>query len=486
MDLVRVANVQQADPKTKTAEDDFDIKAVLNQIAAPATRLASKLRGKKKDAPNSSISIFPLVSPKCETAGADDLDSRNVLPSNQLEVASATVIYNSSMPVPGSKRKKMIYTLAPVKSEKWTPDEYSHRFGYVVGELRKAVEADHDLRHRSRYINYAIRMVGTSPQTARPSIVVFCRTSDLKALQMLFQKRATDRLYCHRESHWFQLFKADAPSKPPFRLVYYQTDHDPLLRNASDEAVLSPMSPDNTFCGSLITCQGRVATVALTVEVDGVDHLLTVEHIWDRPLGPDQCNAGDVNSIASFRSDSHPATLNGDEMVSLDPLWVDDSEDDDLTQPVLSHSTIMSASQSRYTNTETSTIKEPASTIHGIPVVPPWQLSSRDQYLDWLCLKADAEQTHSRRCNFIFPDRYQSPVLLQKVAEKPRAHGTAVYMVSGVRGIQTGLLVDSLNYLGSQPGQALTEAWTMVPHHSGMTCASDTTTISDANRHLTR
>lgn len=71
-------------------------------------------------------------------------------------------------------------------------------------------------------------------------------------------------------------------SKPPFRLVYSRT---PLTAHGVDLAVWAHFS--TTLYGSLVKYQNRFATIALNLEIDGVDHLLTVEHICVDQLDPE-------------------------------------------------------------------------------------------------------------------------------------------------------------------------------------------------------
>ncbi|KAF2195716.1 hypothetical protein K469DRAFT_699308 [Zopfia rhizophila CBS 207.26] len=102
-----------------------------------------------------------------------------------------------------------------------------------MSELKRAVNSHHKLRDQGPYINYSLRIVGTTPDLASPSIVIECKTCDIKPLKALFKEKAKDKLYCGKSSRIFQLFRKNTPPKPASNLVYFRSDKDALNRRAA-------------------------------------------------------------------------------------------------------------------------------------------------------------------------------------------------------------------------------------------------------------
>ncbi|KAF4965169.1 hypothetical protein FSARC_6987 [Fusarium sarcochroum] len=183
--------------------------------------------------------------------------------------------------LPGSSKK--VFLSIPASSSTWSNDEYQERFEFVTRELiRVAVE---NLRPASRHIIYELRMIGTSRDTATPHILIYCRRSDLEALQDLFYSCGADRLYCYRDSTRGNLFRSKLePPKPSFKFFFLGSPLPPLTRCSllsGSEAVVSLCLSDETLCGALVKHQGRTATVGLVLDIDEVSYLITVKHLFD-------------------------------------------------------------------------------------------------------------------------------------------------------------------------------------------------------------
>ena len=368
------------------------------------------------------------------------------------------------IPVPGSRQKKNIY-LTAVASTTWTTEEYTSRFEYVVGELRRAVDAHSELRDRARFIVYDLRMVGTSLEVAVPSIIIRCKKSDSKSLRALFTERATDRLYCRKDSTWSRIFKDSDTPQPPFKLVYYQTDVSPIVRKASDDSLISSCPREETLCGSLIQYRGRTATVGLTIEVDGVVRLLTVDHLF-------QARIDDITYESRTDEETieiHPE--NSQDFVQFSPLWVDDSDEEDELDDCLTmdYDTETKLTSNLMVNRQdcpsTSQTSQTSGAAEARKTIPPCTLELSSPYLDWALAELSGDSEERMRMmdrNWIYPDASLSPILLQEIATQPRFHGVPVYMISGVHGIRSGRLLSGFSYVGSQPGQNLCPTWTMI------------------------
>ncbi len=297
--------------------------------------------------------------------------------------------------IPGSKQK-IWYTMA-VESTGWSCEEYQNRAKFVIGELHKAVDFHEILCDRADQVAYDLRMVGTSPETATPTIVVKCKKEDSRALRALFADCAHQRLNCTMDSdHPRRPRKTNSPSQPHFKLVIFSRDADPVTRLAASDITITPQAGQPTFCGSLVRSQGRTATVGLSLQVGGVDRLLTVEHLFD----------------------SRPSSSGAVRDASSDTLR--------RAQPVVN--------------------------------LPP-----SSAYLDWTLIEPAAAVTGTLSHNQISPAPNSSPIRLAGIATEPRHQETPVYMVSGVNGVRSGILLRGVSYICSQRGRALCPVWTMVP-----------------------
>lgn len=351
----------------------------------------------------------------------------------------------------------MVYPLAPVESYKFSMSKYNNQFEVVKEKLKEIVDKDEVLRHRGRFIVYYPRMVGTTPQSAVPSIVVGCMFQDQKAIRAAFKRHSTDNFYCHHESkRLHKTISGSTNTPPPFRLVYWGDDREPCERNASETELNASLSRDSTFCGSLVSFQGRSATLALTLEVDSVDYVLTAGH-----LKSTQRITEAPASTVPEDSDCDEITLNGDDYVEIGPLWVDDDDEYKVEaaalQPLPPHSLPFGD------KSPTCPDNKGVPPLHKMEAVePPLDLGPSAPDLDWMLLECDESTLETRRRNLIdLPDQPE-PVLLKQIAKEPRMHAVPVFVLSGVRGLIKGRMLGLPTFIGSEPGQKLSKAWSVV------------------------
>lgn len=330
----------------------------------------------------------------------------------------------------------------------FTMSEYEDQFEVVKDKLKEIVDKDEVLRLRGRFIMYDLRMVGTTPQNAVPTIVVGCMFKDQKAIRAAFKRHSTDNFYCHHESK--RLRKSTSGSTntpPPFHLVYWGDDRNPCERNASDMELSASLSRDSTFCGSLVSFQGRSATLALTLEVDSMDMVLTAGHLRSLERLPESSA-----STATEDSDCDEITLNGDDYVEIGPLWVDDDDEYEVEaaalQPLPSQPLPLGDNR--------------VPPLQMRPVELPADLGPSAPDLDWMPLVCDDSTLRARRRNLMhIPDQHK-PVLLKQIADKPRMHAVPVFVLSGVRGLIKGRMLGMPTFIGSGPSQKLSKAWSVM------------------------
>ncbi|KAF5012917.1 hypothetical protein FDECE_1051 [Fusarium decemcellulare] len=358
----------------------------------------------------------------------------------------------------------MIFYDIPVSASTWSTEDYERRFKYVKGELMRAV-VDHDeLRLCGRHINYSLHMIGCSAETAVPSILIECRKCDLKSLRDLFNPRVTDRLYCRKESTWHKLFNSDTrPPKPPFQLVYLATDQHPTRRYAGKDPMTALRRPIQTLCGALVEHQGRMATISLTLMVDGIGRPVTVDHLFSGDLE-------DETSLCTIDNNSSQPPQDAEDdsydQQSASQIEIEETQEDEdsVCAPTTfgdTHNTLfLSTSNTTSASQNENWISEGA--IKGEMIEPLVPLHDSAPYLDWALVDTDTQPSNLQIRNLVFPNGTSDPILLQNIANRPRFHGVPVYMVSGREGLRNGRLLGGLGYLGARPGHEPCPVWTLL------------------------
>jgi hypothetical protein len=411
--------------------------------------------------PSSSYQPDPLSSPEP--------------PSSQTSWDSSSVsidLYQRSDTVAGSRTGKRIYPDVPVFSNVWSPREFQERFDFVVTELKRAVDEHPQLRDRARFINYWLCMCGTGPSTATPSIVVFCEKAAVAQLRDLFKRKAKDRLYCGKNSKLYHMFKDHTPPRPPFNLVYYRTDSQPLNRRSADIVLHPRLQPSGSFCGTLVKNGTSSATLGITLQIDNHIRALTVGHLFDDFEETAQRLPASTNATQAHDDGSTVAgeTLNDNEVVTLHSFWVDDSDFDseDDTDVTTGSDTSLPPKQRESVDDSPS----PDNTVWleidattwlqvGTKKALPAPEKSDDANLDYalIALKDD----HSKLPNsFAPPDKLGELVPLEKVATSLKSHRTKIYMISGASGIRDGTLLRGDAFVGSSPGQKMCRTWMVI------------------------
>ncbi|KAL1606560.1 cell cycle RNA binding protein whi3 [Paraconiothyrium brasiliense] len=366
--------------------------------------------------------------------------------------------YAHFRPIPASQRRKQIYYEATVQSAHWQADEYSERFGYVQKELWAKVLSDKTLSDFSRHISLHLAMVGITPRTAVPSVVIFCKDEHVKRLKTVLDP-ARHKLYCAKNSRAYQLFKKNPPVEPPFKLEYYRTDKA-VDRRAAWQIVSAGIKPGAELCGATVNYGNAQAKIGVTLRVNNTIVSTTVDHLFGVQSEPSAFRDLDADTISVYSNSSSQRTLNDDDLISLDQLWTDDPDGDDLEDldplSTVGHG-IDDASETFTTNHLCS-----SEAIQGHKVDALLELPSSACYRDFTLVEFDTTVETLRPNTFSLPDSKDRHHAMRKVADKPRLNGAPVYILSGTRGVRTGRLLSNYAYLGSGPGRAMCEVWTLI------------------------
>lgn len=339
----------------------------------------------------------------------------------------------------------------------FTMDEFVYQFGVVQEKLKEIVDKDEVLRHRGKSIVYKLHMVGTTPQSAVPTIVVECMIEDQKRIRAAFNRHSTENFHCYHESkRLWQSISGSTKTPPPFHLVYSGGNDDPYKRHASKTQFSVSLSHYSTLCGSLVSFQGRSATLALTLEVDSEYMVLTAGHLKPAQHSPEPSE----NSTQKISHDDE-VTLNGDDYVEVGPLWVDDGDEYDVevaaSQPLPSRSLPLDYSSAAY---EDNRLVSLILKMRSVEVFA--DLGPNEPDLDWMLLGYDDTALRTRRRNFMYLPEQPEPVLLKEIANTPRMHAVPIFVVSGVRGVIKGRMLGMPTFLGSGPSQKSCKAWSVV------------------------
>lgn len=430
-------------------------------IAAEPSKVFHKTSGAKAD-PDIEDAIEQSTSEDPKLAQSDGPNRR---PSITDSPPSSSDIYRIQWPVEGSKRQKKIYPLASLGSDGWSEAQYQERAALVIGHLKKAVDDHPELRDYARHIDYASFMCGPTPSTAVSSIVVYCPQTLVPRLRVCFNKKAMERLYCGRRSRFHSLFKKIYPARPPFRLVYFRTPGTPTKRKAAETDICGHIKSDTTMCGTLVKHGGHTATLALTLSVDSQYLGLTVNHLFSKSCDLEDLKYSRSSVLShseSVSDDCEEWTINDDDLVSVDQLWVDDMDYDDSGEckwPSLDNAEMAHESGSDHRHAATNDLLPWVSV--GCKVDLLEEPAPPEPDLDWSLVKLPVQ--YASRPNAFYPNgEGYPPRYLTTCANTPRYHGVPVYMISGASGLRSGLLLGNYSYIGAKAGQGHCKVWTVI------------------------
>ncbi|KAK3985215.1 hypothetical protein QBC44DRAFT_362480 [Cladorrhinum sp. PSN332] len=142
---------------------------------------------------------------------------------------------------------------------------FQERFREVINLFRHNTLDDPRLRENVRLIDYTLRLCGTSPAEAHPSILVFCRHKEFKHLKPLLTSRELKFQYALRKTStrkfpWSksELSPLRDSHRPSFNLYFWRERIPRTLYWGHQSPIRiqpgsSGMAPDFTLCGSIVT-----------------------------------------------------------------------------------------------------------------------------------------------------------------------------------------------------------------------------------------
>lgn len=198
--------------------------------------------------------------------------------------------FREPVQIPGCSPSAFVY---PYSSAAIDPG-FHDRFREVINIFRRNTLEDPGLRENARFIDYTLRLCGTSPLEAHPSILVFCRNKDFKNLRALLTSKELKFQYALRKPpRKFPWIKTDITPqennhRPSFNL-YFWRERIPrvLFWGQQSDVIIQPgptttTSSEFTLCGSILVHpnNGLFSTLGLVIRI-GLDwYAVTSKHAF--------------------------------------------------------------------------------------------------------------------------------------------------------------------------------------------------------------
>jgi hypothetical protein len=360
--------------------------------------------------------------------------------------------------VPGTDQN--IYPRAPISHE------FQERYSQLVEFFKQAVDAHKYLKHHTSKINYELRLCGSTPLTAVPSIIIYCTEALFKPLRSLLNSRHIRRQY-EREKPFLLNKLPFIPSKPHlqtttpaivhFKVKFWREATTPTERRSAMEQVVAQSHSFLTMCGSLVRYRDRASTLGLLISVDSKLYGLTVDHLFKSHTDENHSILMEDSSLLSGESDTEDS--------QADWSWVDDVTYEDL-DPVdrISGNGSVTPGQVRAEVTMDHVLAEHSgAVISGHKVDSVHGIDDSTPYLDWALLEFEGEY-FERPNAFYLEDKPLDPKFLVRLSapNAPNTSEVPVFMISGVSGTRKGVMLNSNSYIGGKPGEKLCQAWNLI------------------------
>jgi hypothetical protein len=282
-------------------------------------------------APN--VSTDPCYPISCDSSGLREDHPRSSLSEDCLNSTQNPVLtITSQLPspdyadpkrVPGTDQN--IYPRAPISQE------FKERYSQLVEFFKQAVDAHKYLKHQTSKINYELRLCGSTPLTAVPSIIIYCTEALFNPLRSLLNSRHIRRQYELEKPSLLNklpftpsksLLQTTAPAIVPFKIRFWREATTPTERRSAMEQVIAQSHSFLTMCGSLVRYRDRASTLGLLISVDSKLYGLTVDHLFKNQAGESGSMITEELSPLSEDSDTEDS--------EAEDLWVDDATYKDL------------------------------------------------------------------------------------------------------------------------------------------------------------
>jgi hypothetical protein len=358
--------------------------------------------------------------------------------------------------VPGTDQN--IYPRASINPK------FHERYSQLVNFFKQAVDIHKFLKHYTSSINYELRLCGSTPSNAVPTIIVFCTEGIFKDLRSLLNSRHIRRQYQLEKAPVANKFSF-GPNKPylqvptpaivPFKVVFWREATTPTQRRSAMEQVVAQSHSFLTMCGSLVRHGNRTSTLGILIRVDSKLYGLTVDHLFNKDKEEERPTIAEEPDILYGENDS--------EDNQTGESWVDDVTYEDLDNDHM----VSGNGSATSGHPRADLAKDQASTGHygasvnghKVDSVHPKDASA--PYLDWALI--DFDDGYFERPNaFYSEDDPLNPKFIMKLSAAPKTSETPVFMISGVSGTRKGVMRKCNSYIGGKLGENLCQTWNVI------------------------
>lgn len=415
---------------------------------------------------------------------------------------AANESYRNPLRIPGCSP----VTFAYPRGNANIPGSYEARFKTLKGIFRKNTQEDPQLAEFQQYIDYSLKLCGTSPQDCVPSILVFCRPAEFKNLRALLTSPQLKYQYARRRQEpkypWSetQMLATEQDHKPFFNLYFWRQERPrelfwgraPVcLRHDITEDYRHPQHPLRSnssapMLGSVVQLSGtdqRSSTLGCMIKVDSEYYAITTMHTFapseSSRSAPSTTESDDISTsnsstaptvfaeievpLPSYKEIFEPDVY---ELLSEDDYYVPDVQYESLSE---SEECDPDQADDWSLDKQGSTLRQPwdahcpEETNEMLALFPSsQQLQDSGQLdLDWALIKV-TNLDHSGFNTFYPSGIHSEPVSLDKVARSQPQFETPVLIVTSGKVPQRGFLQPGISFLGGISGKTPSSVWTVI------------------------
>ncbi|KAK0616428.1 hypothetical protein B0T14DRAFT_246680 [Immersiella caudata] len=393
-------------------------------------------------------------------------------PPGEDQESAADDPFRDALQVPGCSPMVWVY---PHGTSLIHPN-FHDRYRELVNIFRINAEDHLRLRDKVHYIDYALRICGTSPTESHPSILVFCRQSEFKTLRtILTSKELKYQYHPHQPSAkfpklpWSSRAPAAVEGKPFFNLYFWRQQRPRTLLAREEEAHIIrntrsrpglPLPGEPTLMVQRLTLCGLtvwhragylLSTLGCVITIGDMSCAITTAHAWQSSRVPKDKEPASVSDSDTDSTDCSQSDGDGafDNVQYDSPTEDDDESFSEGDSPWIAHSAKESPVGSDHKHLSSVMFNTPDEL---------YENNASD--FDWAIVKLEDPRDHLPNA-FYDPD-LSALTFISGVADCPPAYETPVLVISDQIRPRKGVLHPVITMLGGVNGRAGSPVWTMI------------------------
>jgi hypothetical protein len=387
--------------------------------------------------------------------------------------AATDDLFRDPIQIPGCSPAVWVY---PHGNPRISPC-FHDRYREVINIFRVNAEDDPRLRDSVHYIDYSLRMCGTSPKDSQPSILVFCRQKEFKVLksiltskQLRYQYRPRQPSVSFLRSPWTSNTPLATEGKLFFALYFWRhqrprtllvgEEQVQIIRTAKPSGEL-PLSGTPslridrlTLCGLAVGHRGGsgFSTLGCVITIGEMFFAITTAHASQPPHKSDKKEPESVSG-----SDTKHYSPSDEDYSSDDVQYDSLSEEgnDDSVPPEDSPS--LEAARPTKSRYREGSIKYLSTAMFN---TPDELYDNGAMDFDWAIVKLEDSRDYLPNA-FLDPNDLSNLIFVSGVANYPPASETPVLVIVDQTGPLKGMLHPGVSVLGGINGKSSSAVWTM-------------------------